>query len=33
MANEEDTWKVFAAASFIVFGLTGMALATGLQIV
>lgn len=33
MANEEDTWKVFAAGSFIVFGLTGMALATGLQIV
>lgn len=33
MADEEDTWKVFAAASFIVFGLTGMALATGLQIV
>jgi hypothetical protein len=33
MANEEDTWKVFAAAGFVVFGLTGMALATGLGIV
>jgi cytochrome c biogenesis protein CcdA len=32
MANEEDTWKVFAAASFVVFGLTAMAVATGLQI-
>ena len=33
MANEEDTWKVFGVASFVVFGLTGMALATGLAIV
>ena len=33
MANEEDTWKVFAVASFVAFGLTGMALATGLAIV
>jgi hypothetical protein len=33
IANEEDTWKVFAAASFVVFGLTGMALATGLRVV
>lgn len=33
MANEEDTWKVFAVAGFVVFGLTGMALATGLKIV
>jgi len=33
MANEEDTWKMFAVASFVVFGLTGMALATGLKIV
>jgi hypothetical protein len=33
MANEEDTWKVFAVAAFVVFGLTGMAVATGLHIV
>ena len=30
MANEEDTWKVFAVASFIIFGLTLRALTTGL---
>jgi hypothetical protein len=30
MANEEDTWKVFAIAAFIVFGLTLRALTTGL---
>jgi hypothetical protein len=30
MTNEEDTWKVFAVASFIIFGLTLRALTTGL---
>jgi hypothetical protein len=30
MANEEDTWKVFAVASFVIFGLTLRALTTGL---
>jgi hypothetical protein len=30
MENEEDTWKVFAVASFIIFGLTLRALTTGL---
>jgi hypothetical protein len=30
MTNEEDTWKVFAVASFVIFGLTLRALTTGL---
>jgi len=30
MENEEDTWKVFAVASFVIFGLTLRALTTGL---
>ena len=30
LANEEDTWKVFAVAGFFVFGLTLRALTTGL---
>jgi len=30
MENEEDTWKVFAVASFVLFGLTLRALTTGL---
>jgi len=30
MANEEDTWKIFAVASFVIFGLTLRALTTGL---
>lgn len=33
MQDEKDTWKVFAAASFFVFGLTLMALFTGLRYV
>jgi hypothetical protein len=32
MEREEDTWKVFAVASFFVFGLTLRALTTGLGI-
>jgi hypothetical protein len=30
MANEEDIWKIFAVASFVIFGLTLRALTTGL---
>lgn len=33
MDDEADTWKVFTLASFVVFGLTLMGLATGLRIV
>jgi hypothetical protein len=32
LANEEDTWKVFAVAGFFVFGLTLRALTTGLEL-
>lgn len=32
LAQEEDTWKVFAVAGFIVFGLTLRALTTGLDV-
>jgi hypothetical protein len=33
MDDEAATWKVFAWASFFIFGLTFMALATGLEII
>jgi hypothetical protein len=32
LANEEDTWKVFAVAGFFLFGLTLRALTTGLDV-
>lgn len=32
LAEEKDTWKVFAVAGFIVFGLTLRALTTGLDV-
>jgi hypothetical protein len=32
LANEEDTWKVFAVAGFFVLGLTLRALTTGLEL-